>query len=428
MLIGALGLSAFGETAYVTPKRGINMRSGPGTEYNIIAAIPYGTAVQVNSSAGSWYAISYGGKSGYASSSYLSFSSNGMITSGSASSPSIFSNSSSSGLSTYYSTSSSPSIFSSNTAQSSVAVAPAQSAPSIFVNGNYNTASSGSVSSGSSGTVVTVVTAPPQQSSSAPGIYTGSQQSAAVSVTGTAQAPSPSVVPVAKTLGYITGNNVRFREGPSTDTKILGEFQYGNTVYITGIVGEWNAVEVEGKAGYVHSRYVKEGTYSGAVSAVNADSAAAAAEDSSVSAEVTSAQPAEASAPPAVSAAPASISGSDIAAFAQSFIGAKYVWGGTDPEGFDCSGFVYYVYKNFGITLNRTAASIATNGFEVSSDDLRLGDILCFYSTKDYIGHVGIYIGNGQFIHASNHITGVIITNLSSYYKPYGYICRRIIS
>ena len=88
---------------------------------------------------------------------------------------------------------------------------------------------------------------------------------------------------------------------------------------------------------------------------------------------------------------------------------------------------MYYVYKQFGHTLNRVAADQARNGRHVDASELQPGDLLCFYSGSSYIGHVGIYIGDGQFVHASNSTTGVIISSLSGYYVTRGFEARRII-
>ena len=126
-------------------------------------------------------------------------------------------------------------------------------------------------------------------------------------------------------------------------------------------------------------------------------------------------------------AAPAAATGMDVVEFACRFLGSRYTWAGKDPStGFDCSGFVWYVYSHFGYDLNRVASSQASNGVHVDSGELRMGDILCFYTYGSYIGHTGIYIGNGKFIHAANSATGVVITELSSYaYKAFE--ARRII-
>lgn len=120
--------------------------------------------------------------------------------------------------------------------------------------------------------------------------------------------------------------------------------------------------------------------------------------------------------PGSPAATQAAATGLDVVEYACRFLGTKYTWAGKDPStGFDCSGFVWYVYSCFGYDLNRVAASQAKNGVHVDAGDLRMGDILCFYTYGSYIGHSGIYIGNGKFIHAANSSSGVVITELSKY-------------
>jgi cell wall-associated NlpC family hydrolase len=101
-------------------------------------------------------------------------------------------------------------------------------------------------------------------------------------------------------------------------------------------------------------------------------------------------------------AAPGSATGQNVANFACQFVGYPYVAGGTSlTEGCDCSGFVYAVYKSFGITVPRTSFSQAAYGTEVSYANAQPGDVIY------YGGHVGIYIGNGQIVHASTAKTGI---------------------
>lgn len=116
--------------------------------------------------------------------------------------------------------------------------------------------------------------------------------------------------------------------------------------------------------------------------------------------------------------------GEQIANMSKSYVGYKYVYGGTSPStGFDCSGLVYYICGKLGCKVNRTADAQANNGVYVEKANLQPGDLVFFtdYKTNQGIGHVGIYIGNNQFIHASTPTVGVIISNLSeaTYTKRY---------
>ena len=122
--------------------------------------------------------------------------------------------------------------------------------------------------------------------------------------------------------------------------------------------------------------------------------------------------------------------GQNIVDYAMGFLGVPYVYGGTSPSGFDCSGLVYYCYKQYGYSLNRTAAGLAFNGTSVSSATLQVGDIILFTSTNgSYIGHTGIYVGGGQFIHAPHTGDVVKISNLSdTYYTNHYYGARRVIA
>ena len=111
---------------------------------------------------------------------------------------------------------------------------------------------------------------------------------------------------------------------------------------------------------------------------------------------------------------PSNSSGQAIADFACQYVGYNYLYGAESPEeGFDCSGLVYYVYQQFGHTLNRTAAAQASNGVHVELEAIEPGDILWFYNQGSYIGHCGIYIGGGNYVHAQDSATGVVISPLS---------------
>ena len=101
---------------------------------------------------------------------------------------------------------------------------------------------------------------------------------------------------------------------------------------------------------------------------------------------------------------------------AKYFKGGRYVWGGTTPEGFDCSGYVQYLYKKHHINLPRTAWEQSKKGQQIERDELQKGDLLFFLTDKKRgipITHVGIYLGNGKFIHAASKKKGIIISPLT---------------
>ncbi|MEG9296008.1 LysM peptidoglycan-binding domain-containing protein [Mangrovibacillus sp. Mu-81] len=108
---------------------------------------------------------------------------------------------------------------------------------------------------------------------------------------------------------------------------------------------------------------------------------------------------------------------SNVVDIAKKYIGSPYAWGGTSPSGFDCSGFIYYVFNQAGMSIARTN----TEGYYSRSTAIsnpKPGDLVFFKNTyKAGISHMGIYVGNGEFIHASD--SGVVVTKLSnSYWSP----------
>ena len=112
------------------------------------------------------------------------------------------------------------------------------------------------------------------------------------------------------------------------------------------------------------------------------------------------------------------VNGSDIVQYAKQFIGVPYVFGGTTPKGFDCSGLVQYVYRHFGINISRTTKTQINDGREVSRNELQLGDLV-FPSS----GHVTLYIGNGQILHAPQPGERVKISPIWAFWRA-----RRILT
>ncbi len=107
---------------------------------------------------------------------------------------------------------------------------------------------------------------------------------------------------------------------------------------------------------------------------------------------------------------------SRIIEYAKTFEGVSYVYGGSSPKGFDCSGFTQYVLKHFGIKAPRSAHEYSSAGTSISRNDIKPGDIILFDRYNNYrLGHVGIYLGNDKFIHASSSKGKVVIASLSKY-------------
>ncbi|MCZ0757090.1 C40 family peptidase [Anoxybacillus sp. J5B_2022] len=114
----------------------------------------------------------------------------------------------------------------------------------------------------------------------------------------------------------------------------------------------------------------------------------------------------------------------DIVSFSKQYIGVPYKWGGTTPKGFDCSGFLTYVYREFGVNLPRTAEEQYRKGEKVEKDDLAVGDLVFFATYKKTASHAGIYIGDNKFIHASSG-KGVMISDLDESYWRKSYLGAR---
>ncbi|HEY0828188.1 MAG TPA: C40 family peptidase [Bacilli bacterium] len=108
-------------------------------------------------------------------------------------------------------------------------------------------------------------------------------------------------------------------------------------------------------------------------------------------------------------------------------LGTPYKWGGTSTKGFDCSGFIIYVFKHYKIELPRTSKSQAKIGEKVSKDDLRPGDLVFFNTNGVNISHAGIYLGNGEFAHSSSS-RGVRISKMNEAYYAKRYVTARRIT
>lgn len=235
-------------------------------------------------------------------------------------------------------------------------------------------------------------------------------------------------------LGYgkITGSGVNLRSGPSTSYKVTAVSSPNDKCYIIGINEGWYKVIYKNTICYIRSDYVEltEIPYENADSANSpkfyrrgkstgtAPSAAALNGTSSGSAVPTS----------TTTNAASGVTGTQILAEAQKYLGASYRSGGASPNGFDCAGLVYYVLKQVGCSPYRTPVSQYNMGSYVDKANLKAGDIVFFAGTgSSGISHVGIYAGNGQFIHAPNSRSTVSYSSLTSgYWAEHYYGARRI--
>ena len=119
--------------------------------------------------------------------------------------------------------------------------------------------------------------------------------------------------------------------------------------------------------------------------------------------------------------------GTQVVNYAYKFLGKPYVYGAAGPNSFDCSGLTQYVYSKIGVDLSRTTYTQVGEGTKVNRRDLKPGDLV-FFNTEGSTSHVGIYVGNGEFIHAPRTGKPVMVSSLSDgYYSQRYATARRIV-
>ena len=233
-------------------------------------------------------------------------------------------------------------------------------------------------------------------------------------------------------LGYgkVNATAVNMRSGPSTAYRAITVASKGDKCYIIGLNQGWYKVIYGNNICYIRSDYLdlteipyenkessnspkffRQGNSTGIRPSASALSGSTASGNNTVN-----------------SGAAASVTGQQILSTAQQYLGTPYVYGGASPAGFDCSGFVYYVLKTLGFSPYRTPADQYLHGTYVTKSNLQPGDIVFFANTyASGISHVGIYAGNGQFIHSPNSRSVVSYADLTSgYWSDHYYGARRM--
>lgn len=220
-------------------------------------------------------------------------------------------------------------------------------------------------------------------------------------------------------IATVTTTTLYVREEPSTESAVIGMVPIEDELLVTEELDEWVKVNIEEGDGYVSLDYVTLSTEFVKAESKEEEEARLAEEEAERRAAQAAAQAAAAKnapkgsqevTPPVIPTnSNSSALGQSVADFACQFVGNPYVWGGTSlTNGADCSGFVMSVYANFGVSLPHSSAADRNVGYAVDGlENAQPGDIIC------YSGHVAIYIGNGQIVHASTSKTGIIISNAS---------------
>lgn len=437
----------------------LNLRSGKSLGSSVIGKIPQNTAVNVlDSSDKTWVKVSYNNKTGYVSKEFISLNSTASASLGAG-------------------TITATSLNVRKTASTSAAIVGKFKQNDVVnvesKSGSWYYVSSGNVKGFVSGEYVTVKAAKGKVNADALNVRSGANLSSSkvgslkknadvtiestsgewyyvksgsvkgyvfsdyITMSGTSANSSVSA-PKSNTVQTLKSGNIlkcdvpslNVRKTPSTAAARVGSLVKGNQVTFLGLSEKdknWYQVKTsKGITGYVHKDYVvyyaagNTGTSnagsSGATSASRGNSGSTSTSNAGSSSNNTAANASKAS---------------KIIATAKNYLGVKYVYGGTSPSGFDCSGFTSYVLRQHGVSVSRTSSAQSGNGTAVAKSDLKAGDLVFFSSStgSSKIGHVGLYIGGGQFIHASSGSKyRVIISSLSEpfYVKTYK-AARRVI-
>ncbi len=210
---------------------------------------------------------------------------------------------------------------------------------------------------------------------------------------------------------YVKSTSINVREKPDKNSTAIDSAVQNAEITVTGENGDWYKVTIGGKDGYILKSLLSTTKIETTSRSTNIDRNATTATKKveEVSASATG-----------------SARGSELVSIAKQYLGCKYVYGGSGPSTFDCSGFTMFLYSKYGYSLPHSATSQSYKGVYVSKENLAPGDLVVFNnSANTSIGHIGVYIGGNQFIHASSGKGKVIISGLSDSYYAARYVTAR---
>lgn len=350
----------------------VNARTGPGTGYSRIETLSKGKAVTILSEENGWYKVSWNQSTGYICKDYVAASSgsaaNATVTGGSINVRI--------GPGTSYSR-----VGMLGTGKRVTLLAEEGGWFRIsfdggtgYILGDYLVPDSGALDA------LVAAEAAQQPEAVTAALPVASVKAASVE----ASAPELASSGEPSRRGFIIGGTINVRAGAGTEFERVTQAGTGKRVVILGEENGWFQVSFDDVTGYVFGDYVYEGD-----------------------------------------SLPVSSVGEQVAAMARQYLGTRYVYGGSSPSGFDCSGFALYLYKQFGCSLPHTASGQYANcGSKVSRGDLLPGDLVFFTSpgAGGRINHVAIYVGGGEIIHARYSIGKVHSNSLSETYYNNNYV------
>ena len=444
----------------------VNLRKGPGTSHSVVAVGNIGSSLYVVGIEDGWYRVIFNSVVGYIRSDFVDLNEVPYENKASSKSPLFYRGNESTGVevsasalngttsseskpATSESTTSSNASTSTSTNSTTAATSTDEIHGIAFVTGSGlrlrstpNTSGS-TLASASKGEVVVVLEQSGEWYKVLYNLKEGYMHSDYLNVQTTGNAE----------LGYgvINGSSVNLRSTASTSGKRLATGNKGDQAYILGVENGWYQVIFADKVCFVRSDFLdltqipyenksssntpifyRGGNSTGvevSASALNGTTDKPAS-SGSTSSSTSSNNSTSSSNTSASTAKPSgSVTGSQIVETAKKYLGVPYVYGGSTPSGFDCSGLVYYVLKSHGIKVSRSSAAMYSCGTPISKSDLQPGDLVFFQGTyKAGISHVGIYVGNGKFIHSPQRGDVVSFADLNSaYYTAHYYGSIRVV-